>query len=93
MAEDWFQSPENREKVKKYLDELAEVEAIERNPERPVVRDRANARSDRKLAEADRKALVKEVDAWTAGSATPWPDRQAGHPRAVQGGRRIPSRR
>jgi uncharacterized membrane protein YphA (DoxX/SURF4 family) len=64
-AEDWFQSPDNRERVKKYLDELAEVEAIERNPN-ALSYEIENARADRKVAEADRKALVKEVDAWTA---------------------------
>jgi uncharacterized membrane protein YphA (DoxX/SURF4 family) len=65
-AEDWFQSPDNRERVKKYLDELAEVEAIERNPA-ALSYEIENARADRKVAEADRKALVREVDAWTTG--------------------------
>ena len=63
-ADDWFQSAENREKIKKYLDELDEVEAIENNPN-ALSYERANAWADRKAAEADRRALVKAVDAWT----------------------------
>ena len=63
-AEDWFKSTENAEKVKKYLDEIDEVEAVETNPG-AMSYERANAWDDRKVAEADRKALVKVVDSWT----------------------------
>jgi uncharacterized membrane protein YphA (DoxX/SURF4 family) len=64
QADEWFQSVENRQKVKKYLDEVAEIEAIENNPY-ALSYERSNARDERKVAEADRRELVKEVDAWT----------------------------
>jgi uncharacterized membrane protein YphA (DoxX/SURF4 family) len=63
-AEDWFKSVENAEKVKKYLAELDEVEAVEKNPD-AMSYERSNAWADRKEAETDRKALVKVVDSWT----------------------------
>lgn len=65
-ADDWFQSIENREKVHKYLADLSEIEAIERKPD-ALAYELENARADRKLVEADRKDLVKIVDAWTSG--------------------------
>jgi len=84
VADDWYQSVDNREKVKKYIDGLAEVEAIENNP-KALDYERENARKDRKGSEADRKDLVKEVDAWTgtlrdglAKLATPEQAQEAG---------------
>ena len=63
-AEDWYKSTENVEKIKKYLDELTEVEEVENNPN-ALSYERANAWADRKVAETDRKELVKIVDSWT----------------------------
>jgi uncharacterized membrane protein YphA (DoxX/SURF4 family) len=63
-VDDWFKSTENLEKVKKYLDELAEIEAVEANPN-ALSYERSNAWADRKVAETDRKDLVKTVDSWT----------------------------
>jgi uncharacterized membrane protein YphA (DoxX/SURF4 family) len=63
-AEDWFKSVENAEKVKAYLDELDEVEAVEKNPD-AMSYERANAWADRKSAEVNRRALVKVIDSWT----------------------------
>ena len=63
-ATDWFKSTENVEKIKKYLDELKEIEDVENNPG-AMSYERAEAYADRKVAEADRKALVKVVDSWT----------------------------
>ncbi len=63
-VEEWYKATENVEKVKKYLDELDEVEAVENNPD-AMSYERANAAADRKVAEADRKALVKTVNSWT----------------------------
>jgi len=65
VADDWFEQVENREKVKKYFDDLADVEAVENNPE-ALSYERSNAWADRKAIEVDRKELVKVVDAWTA---------------------------
>jgi len=64
VADEWFESLENRERIRKYFDELAEVEAIERNPN-AMSYELENAIKDRKTAEADRKELVKEVDPLT----------------------------
>ena len=63
-SEEWYKSVENAEKVKKYLDELDEVEAVEKNPD-ALSYERSNAWADRKAAESDRKELVKVVDSWT----------------------------
>jgi len=83
-ADDWFQSIENREKVRKYLADLDEIEAVERKPD-ALSYEIENARADRKAVEADRKDLVKVVDAWTsdlrlglAGLATPDQVKEAG---------------
>ena len=64
QVDDWFKSVENAEKVKKYLNELDEVEAVEKN-RTAMSYEIANARDDRKLVEADRRSLVKVVDSWT----------------------------
>ena len=63
-ANDWFLIIENAEKVKKYLDEVDEIEAVENNPH-ALSYERSNAWADRKTAEADRKELAKEIDAWS----------------------------
>lgn len=63
VVDDWFESLENRERVRKYLDELAEIERIERNPA-AMSYERELAIADRKSAEADRKALIQEVAPW-----------------------------
>ncbi len=65
VADAWFQAPENREKVKKYLDELDEVEAVEANP-KALDYERENAWKDRRTVEGQRKDLVKEVDPWSS---------------------------
>ncbi len=64
IADEWFRVPENREKVKKYLDDLAEIEAVERNPD-ALASERANARQNRKDADAARKEMAQVVDAWS----------------------------
>ena len=64
VVDTWFESLENRERVRKYLDELAEVEKIESNPN-ALAYELENARQDRKTAETDRKDLVKEVTPWS----------------------------
>ena len=84
VADTWFASLDNRERIQKYFDELAEVEAIERNPS-AMLYERELAIKDRKTAEADRKELVKEVDPWAAtlrdslvALATPDQSKEAG---------------
>lgn len=63
VADDWFTTVENRERVRKYLDELAEVEAVERKPD-IMEHERLEAIADRKTAENDRRELVKEIKPW-----------------------------
>ena len=63
VADQWFESLENRERIQKYLDELKEIEDIEHNPD-ALSYERENAQRDRKTAEADRKDLVKELAPW-----------------------------
>ena len=65
VVDAWFESLENREQIRKYFDELGEVEAIERNPD-ALAYERELAIKDRKTVEADRKTLVKEVEPWTS---------------------------
>ncbi|WP_435015612.1 DoxX family protein [Tundrisphaera sp. TA3] len=64
VADDWFQVVENREKVKKYKDDLAEIEKVENNP-RALESEKLNAWKERKAVDTDRRALVKEMDTWT----------------------------
>jgi len=64
VADQWFESLDNRERIRKYFDELAEVEALERNPN-AMSYELENAIRDRKTAETDRRDLDKEVDPWT----------------------------
>ena len=63
VADDWFEDRDNRERVKKYLDDLNEIAALEN---KPVVMDneRQLAITERKSAEADRRALVTELSPW-----------------------------
>ena len=65
VVDDWFDSLDNREQIKKYKDELQEIEAIEHNPT-AMAYERELAIADRKTAETDRKNLVKEVEPWTS---------------------------
>ena len=65
VAKDWFEVVENRERVKKYLDDIAEINAVEANPN-ALESEKKNAWKERKTADADRRALVKDVDTWTA---------------------------
>ncbi len=84
VADEWFEALDNRERIQKYFDELAEVEAIERNPA-ALAYERELAIKDRKTVETDRKDLVKEVAPWTAtlrdslvALATPSQTKEAG---------------
>ena len=63
-VDDWFQSADNRDRVKKYLDGLDAIAAIERKPD-PLSFEVEEARARRRSIDADRKDLVKEVDALT----------------------------
>ena len=64
VVDDWFEVVENRERVNKYFADLKEVEAIENKPD-AMSYERELALKDRKAVEADRKALVQDVEPWT----------------------------
>jgi uncharacterized membrane protein YphA (DoxX/SURF4 family) len=61
FAEAWFQDPETAEKRRKYLHELHEVQAIERDP-RALAYQRERAAARRNDLDADRRALVELLD-------------------------------
>ena len=64
VARDWFEVVENREKVKKYFDDLAEIEAIEANPS-ALDSEKINAWKERKAVDSDRRDLIKQTGTWT----------------------------
>jgi len=64
VADGWFNDPSNAEKVKKYLRDIKAYRDIEENP-RALESEKENARTIRKGAEADRRELFQQVDAWT----------------------------
>ncbi len=71
VAAVWFDDPENREKIRKYLDEL---DSIARESARPGLMAFEVERNDdrRKSVEKDRRALVAPVDSWTKSLRDSW---------------------
>jgi len=63
-ADIWFQDGENAEKIRKYLHQLREVQAVERNPE-ALSFQRERAWDRRKDLDTDRRELVQGIDART----------------------------
>jgi uncharacterized membrane protein YphA (DoxX/SURF4 family) len=63
-TDEWFLLADNRDRIGKYLNELAKADAVEKNPH-AMSYEKENARTDRRAAEADRRELVKEIDGWT----------------------------
>ncbi len=59
-ADHWFSDPENQEKSKKYLHDLDEVEATEKNPQ-ALSYKRERAWEARRTLDADRRALVGPI--------------------------------
>lgn len=64
IADDWFRDVENRQKVKKYLDDLDHYLAVEQNRD-ALASERSAAYKKRTEIDADRRELVQTVDAWT----------------------------
>ncbi len=61
-ADIWFQDGENAEKLRKYLQQLREVQAIERDPE-ALSFQRERAWERRRDLDVDRRELVQGIDA------------------------------
>lgn len=62
QADLWFQDRDNLEKRKKYFDDLGEVQRLERKEGAPSYeRERASAK--RRELDADRRGLIKDLDA------------------------------
>ena len=72
-ADAWFLKTENAEKVLKYADGLAKVEAVENNPQ-AIEYERLLAQKRRRELETTRKELVGVVDGWTDGLQKGWLD-------------------
>jgi uncharacterized membrane protein YphA (DoxX/SURF4 family) len=60
-ANHWFADPENQEKRKKYLHELDQLEATEKNPQ-AMSFERERASDARRTLDADRRALIGPGD-------------------------------
>jgi uncharacterized membrane protein YphA (DoxX/SURF4 family) len=60
-ADRWFSDPENREKSKKYLHQLDEVEATEKNPQ-AMSFELERAREARRGLDTERRALVGALE-------------------------------
>ncbi len=72
-ADAWFLNPDNADKVLKYLDELAKIEAVNANP-RALASQREAAQKMRKDVEAVRRELLGVIDGWTSGLHIAWTD-------------------
>ena len=73
QADSWFLKTENAEKVLKYADDLAKVEAVEQKPE-ALEYERLLAQKRRRELETTRKELVGVVDGWTESLHKAWTD-------------------
>jgi len=73
QADTWFRRKDNAEKVLKYADDLAKVEAIEKNPN-ALEYEQLLAQKRRKELETTRKELLGVVDGWTDALHTAWTD-------------------
>jgi uncharacterized membrane protein YphA (DoxX/SURF4 family) len=73
QADTWFLAPENADKVLKYADDLAKVEAVEKNPN-ALESERLLAQKRRRELESTRKELVGVVDGWTEALHKAWVD-------------------
>lgn len=71
IADDWFRDLENRQKVKKYFDDLDHYLAVEQNGD-ALASERSAAYKKRTEIDADRRALVQTVDAWTGVLHDSW---------------------
>ncbi len=67
----WFNDPENRAKIRQYLENLDTLEQLEEKPNKMSFEvERYN--EGRKTLEADRKALVAPIDSWTKALRDAW---------------------
>lgn len=71
VAAAWFDDPENREKIKKYLDDL---DASAREAARPgkMSFEEERLADVRKSLEKDRRALIAPIDSWSKALRDSW---------------------
>lgn len=70
-AEAWFRDIDNAQKIKKYEDDLARVNAVEADPDTITAKREQNWK-DRQKVNADRKELMAQLDTWTTGLNSAW---------------------
>jgi uncharacterized membrane protein YphA (DoxX/SURF4 family) len=70
-ADNWFRDIDNAQKVKKYEDDLARVNAVEADPA-TITAKREGAWKDRQKLNADRKDLLAQLDTWTGAMKDAW---------------------
>jgi uncharacterized membrane protein YphA (DoxX/SURF4 family) len=71
LAEVWFQDPENREKIRKYLDDLDSLARLNAKPNKMTYEVERYYEARRSL-EGDRKALVAPINAWSKALRDAW---------------------
>ena len=70
-AGEWFIDPDNRAKIRQYVDNLDSLERLDAKPKKMSFEvERYN--DARKTLEADRKALVAPIDSWTKALRDSW---------------------
>ena len=72
-AQDWYRGADNREKVRKYLHDIAAVRSVESNP-KALAYQLNRAWKDRRELDTARKELVGLADSWTSRLQEKWGD-------------------
>ncbi len=70
-ADAWFRDIDNSQKIQKYEDDLARVNAVEADPATIEAKREVNWK-DRQKLNTDRKELMDQLDTWTAGLNSAW---------------------
>lgn len=71
QADAWFLNQDNADTVLKYLDQLAEIEAVQHDPN-VLASQREAATKTRKEAETTRRQLTSVIDEWSSDLHAQW---------------------
>ncbi len=71
VAQAWFEDPENREKIKKYLDNLDSLAALDAKPNK-MSYEVERFYEARKLLDGDRRTLIAPIDTWAKSLNDGW---------------------
>jgi len=71
VAQVWFEDPENREKIKKYLDNLDALARVEAQPHK-MTYEVERYYEARKSLETDRRSLIAPIETWTKALRDSW---------------------